>query len=528
VKDKLIVIPIILLLAGLAGITEPLRAQEVVVDTTYGKVSGVPNAKIKTVSFKGIPYAEPPVGDLRWRPPQPVKAWRGVRKADKLSPSCMQNTEKEHLPWTAEFMTSNDLSEDCLYLNVWTPQPTTSAKLPVVVFIHGGGFGGGSGGIAIYDGEQLAATGLVVITINYRVSVFGFLALPELTAESEHHSSGNYGLMDQIAALRWIKENISSFGGDPARVTIWGQSAGAFSVQDLIASPLAAGLFSRAAADSGIGIAGLKPATLADAEAEGVKFAASRQAASLKELRAKPAAELLPKNAVFSGASWAPIVDGWLLPASPNQLSEKGADNDIPVMTGYMANDGLLFADPISKVEDYEQNAKKIYGAMTPEFLKLYPATDVEQAKKMNELSTRDRERASAYVWASQRARNHHAPVYTFFFDRAIPWPQHPEFGAFHTGEIPYFFRNLKLLDRPWEPADFTVSEQASGYLKNFATTGDPNGKSLPQWPAAAGSSGTTMEFGSHTGSIPVAEKDRLDFWVRYFSSTEVANAPVF
>ncbi len=526
--SKVLIVTGILLLVGLTSLTKPLRAQKVVVNTVSGKVSGVASDKTKTVSFKGIPFAAPPVGELRWRAPQPAKPWQDVRKANRLSASCMQVTEKEHLPWTSEFMTQNELSEDCLYLNVWTPRLGTSAKLPVLVFIHGGGFGGGSGGIAIYDGEQLAATGVVVVTINYRVGVFGFLARPDLTSESQHHSSGNYGLMDQIAALRWVNENVSNFGGDPARVTIWGQSAGAFSVQDLIASPLAAGLFSRAVANSGIGVAGLPLMPLADAEATGVKFAASRHATSIKELRAMPAADLLPKTAFFSEERWSPILDGWILPATPDQLSEKGVDNDVPIMTGNMANDGLLFASTISRVADYEQTAQKIYGSMTPEFLKLYPAKDVEEARKMMELSTRDRERASAYVWACQRAKNHHSPVYTYFFDRAIPWPQHPEFGAFHTGEIPYFFRNLKLLDRPYEPADFKVLELASSYLKNFASSGDPNGAGLPQWPAAADGAGLTIEIGSDTGAMPVADKDRLSFWVRFFNSKEAANAPVF
>jgi para-nitrobenzyl esterase len=502
-------------------------ARPAVVHAASGPVAGAPSVDPQVTVFKGIPFAAPPVGDLRWRPPQPVKPWATVLHADHFGASCVQRIVNELLPWTAEFMTHNQVSEDCLFLNIWTPRPATSANLPVVVYIHGGAFSGGAGDIAVYDGTRLAATGLVVVTVNYRLGVFGFLAHPDLTAESDHSSSGNYGLLDQVAALKWIQANIEAFGGDPHRVTIWGQSAGAFSVGDLMASPLAAGVFQRAMADSGLGIAGLPMADLKAAEDAGVKFAALHHATSIKELRAMPAADLLP-GPHDGPLGFAPIVDGWFLPATPQQLSDRGVDNDVPVITGYQANDGLLFAGPVHSPEDYNALAQRQYGDLAADFLRLYAATSADQVKEMLALSGRDRERVSMFLWASRRAANHHQPVFTYFFDRAIPWPQHPEFGAFHTGEIPYFFLNLKALDRPWEPTDFAVAKTASSYLAHFAAAGDPNGAALPVWPRIETDKPETMEIGAETQPMQLADKARLEFWIRYFDSTAGKRAPIF
>ena len=497
------------------------------VQTASGPVAGTSSAQPSVTVFKGIPFAAPPVGDLRWRPPQPVKPWRSVLNADHFGASCMQHVVNEFLPWTAEFMTHNRVSEDCLFLNIWTPGPATTANLPVIVFIHGGAFTGGAGDIAVYDGTNLAATGLVVVTINYRLGVFGFLAHPGLTAESDHHSSGNYGLLDQIAALQWVHANIRAFGGDPQRVTIWGQSAGAFSVGDLIASPLAAGVFQRAMADSGLGYAAFPIPDLKSAEEAGAKFAAAHQAMSMKDLRAIPAADLLP-GPNDSPLRFAPIIDGWVLPATPQQLSDGRADNDVPVITGYQANDGLLFESPLHTTDDYTAFARRQYGDFADEFLRLYPAATLDQAKEMTAVSTRDRDRVSMFLWASRRTATHRQAVFTYFFDRAIPWPQHPEFGAFHTGEIPYFFLNLKALNRPWEPADFALAKTASSYLAHFAAAGDPNGAALPVWPRVTTDEPETMEIGAQTQTMPLADKERLAFWIRFFASPAGQHAPIF
>jgi para-nitrobenzyl esterase len=512
-----------LAIAAIAAGTTVLAAQGLNVRTASGEVAGVKSQQSAVVAFKGIPFAAPPVGDLRWAPPAPEASWKGVRKADALGASCMQNEREEFLPWTREFLAHNQVSEDCLFLNVWTPRVSLSGSLPVLVYIHGGGFTEGSGGVEIYDGERLAQTGLVVVTINYRLGIFGFFAHPELTAESAHHSSGNYALLDQIAALEWVKKNIRAFGGDPARVTIWGQSAGAFSVSDLLASPLATGLFQRAMADSGIGLASLPMQKLEAAEKGGAQFGTAHHAASLKELRALPAADLLKQ-----GPRLGPIVDGWVLPASPQELSARAADNDVPVITGYQANDGALFAPAPKTVADYEANIKRQYGDLAADFEKLYPATTVDEAKEMLNQSIRDRDRVSMFLWASRRAANHHQPVFTYFFTRAVPWPQHPEFGAFHSGELPYFFLNLDHMDRPWQPVDRELAKTSVGYIKNFAKHGDPNGAGLPQWAKAAADTPQTMELGERVGAMPLADKARLDFWLKFFNSPAGATAPPF
>jgi para-nitrobenzyl esterase len=500
-----------------------LPRQIQIVHTRSGDVSGTQNRVTRVLSFKGIPFAEPPIGDLRWRPPVPVNPWKGVRTAVAFGASCMQSPLKEYLPWTAEFLTQNRVNEDCLYLNIWTPKASSNAGLPVIVFIHGGGFGIGGSDIAVYDGENLAATGLVIVTINYRIGPFGFLAHPELTAESEHHSSGNYGLLDQIAAAHWVANNIKGFGGDPHRVTIWGWSAGAVSVNSLLASPLASGLFQQAVADSGIGKIAWPLTDLRTAEQNGSKFMATLHATSLKELRALPAKDLMGSSVAFS-----PVVDGWVLPDTPSVVSGRGTDNDVPIITGYQANDALLFLPPNVTLDAFDQIVKQQYGEFSGEFQKLYPVKNAEEAKQALLLSSRDRDRVSMFLWAGSRAKNHHQPVYTYFFDRGIPWPQHPEFGAFHGSELPYFFLNLDKLDRPWEPVDRNLAKSAAAYLKNFAKTGNPNGPGLGTWTPVVSNDTSTMELGTRIGPMPVADKERLDFWTRYFNSPEALHAPPF
>ena len=502
---------------------------QVSVKTASGTLEG--SAEKGVYAFKGVPYAAPPIGDLRWRSPQPVTGWAGVRKAQEFGPSCMQYKSGERLPWTTEFMVQNKISEDCLYLNIWTPKLNSTAKLPVILFIHGGGYVEGSAAVDVYAGENLAAKGALVVTINYRLGVFGFLAHPELTAESGHHSSGDYAVQDQIAALQWVNQNIAPFGGDPRNITIWGQSAGAGSVANLIASPLAAGLFEHAQGDSGFGIAGLPVTPFNAAEANGVKFAEEHHAGSIKELRAVSAADLIgdPSQASPSaGFRFGPIVEGWILPDTPNNMNEKGSDNDVPVITGYQAGDAALFTPKLESLDAYHQYVQKRYGASASEFEKLYPVRNMEDLKSAISLSGQERDRVSMYLWASARAKSHHTPVYTYYFDRGIPWPQHPEFGAFHTGEIPYFFLNLKVLDRPWERIDSDLAAEVSSYLLNFSKKGDPNGTGLPHWPRINSQEPQTMELGVRSGPMPLADKAKLEFWVNYFNSPSGKNASPF
>ena len=506
-----------------------LACAQTQVQTTAGAIAGSTENGI--FSFKGVPFAMPPVGDLRWRSPQPPASWQGIRKATDFGPSCIQLKAGERLPWTKEFMVQNQISEDCLYLNIWTPKVSTDAKLPVIVFIHGGGFNEGSGAIEVYRGDNLAAKGVVLVTINYRLGVLGFLAHPELTAESEHHASGNYGLSDQIAALKWVNANIAKFGGDPLRVTIWGQSAGAFSVAAMVASPLAAGLFQQSQADSGLGVSSIPMLSLKDAEQAGVKFAQQHHAATIKELRALPAEALVADPSVGATPAsirFSPIIDGWVLPDSPNNMNAKGSDNDVAVITGYQAGDSALFNPTVKSLDEYHQMIQKRYGEMAAEFEKLYPVSNMEEVKAVVALSGQERSRVSGFLWACARLKSHRQPVFTYFFDRGIPWPQHPEFGAFHTGEIPYFFLNLKLIDRPWEQIDFTLANTVSTYLINYATHGDPNGNGVPPWPKIDPSQPQTMELGARTGAMPLASKEKIDFWTRYFNSPISRSAPPF
>jgi len=300
-----------------AALDQPVR-------TESGLVSGVPSSDGAVVSFKGIPYAAPPVGERRWQAPKKAASWQGVRKAEEFGASPIQNIVREMPPWTYEFLTHNEVSEDCLYLNVWTPAKSAKDRLPVYVYIYGGAFQSGSGQVPVYDGEGLARKGVLVVTFNYRVGVLGFLAHPELTKESGYNASGNYGLLDQLAALRWVHENIAAFGGDPDRATIGGQSAGSMAVHFLTASPLAKGLFHRAIAESGgsgIGASGggpmIRMRTLADAEADGAKFATSKGASSLRELRSLSWQKIYELESGAPGMRFRSIVDGYFLPEAP-------------------------------------------------------------------------------------------------------------------------------------------------------------------------------------------------------------------
>ena len=499
------------------------RAQTVRV--AQGALAGTTAAGVS--SFKGIPFAAPPVGDLRWKPPVAAKAWTGVRQARQFGSACMQTLRRDTLPWTREFMVQNDASEDCLFLNVWTPKASGSANLPVLVFIHGGGFSEGSGGIDVYNGANLAKQGVVVVTINYRLGVFGFLAHPALTAESPNHSSGNYGLLDCLEALRWVHANIHAFGGDPRRVTIWGQSAGAFAVGALLASPVAKGSFSGAIADSGLGHAGGVTQPLVDAEKDGVAYAASRNAASLAALRAIPAAELM-KAPPPPGVRFRPAIDGWFLTELPAAAMEDGTGSDVPVITGYQSEDGRSLTRPDGALAAYEKRIHAIYGDKADEALRLYPVINGDSGvAAASEAMSHDRNRVNQWLLATHRAAHNHSATYTYFMDQAIPWPQHPEFGAFHTGELPYAFANLQTLDRPWTDRDREVSRILSGYLVNFTRSGSPDGPSVPAWPRVTGAK-QTMELGLQFKPMPLADPEQEAFWEAFLTSEDAGKSPTF
>ncbi|HVG56133.1 MAG TPA: carboxylesterase family protein [Vicinamibacterales bacterium] len=462
---------VLMCVAAIAMASVLSRAAIDSVRTDSGEVVAGPTSSGVT-AFLGVPYAAPPVGNLRWRPPQPATYRNADWKADQFSPSCIQSQPRSRLPWTEEFMAQGPISENCLYLNVWTAAKNASARLPVMVWIYGGGFTEGSSAIAVYDGSPLARKGVVVVTINYRVGPLGFLAHPELTQESANRSSGNYGLLDQIAALRWVQRNIAGFGGDPAQVTIFGQSAGAISVADLMRSPLSKGLFARAIALSGPGLFGRNAlggnATLQDREKAGLAYAQAKGAPTLAELRALPSTAFVPgSGAGAPTVPSSPVVDGWVLPA------DAPADQ-VPLMVGFVADDLGI-------------------GGTTP----------AEKA------AARERARVSMHLWAADQAKASKR-VYTYFFDRAIPWPEHPEFGAFHSGELPYVFNTLSRLKRPWQPVDQKLADTVSSYVTNFAKKSDPNATGLPQWPAYDPAVYSTMQLGESVGPMDLASRERL------------------
>lgn len=480
-----------------------------------GLVSGVPGRDAATTVFKGIPFAAPPVGDLRWRAPRPVVAWQGVRKAAEFGHSCVQNIVAEHKPWTYEFMTHTDVSEDCLYLNVWTAAKSPREKRPVYVYIHGGANTEGSGAVPVYDGEGLARKGVVVVTVNYRLGVFGFFTHPELTHESDVHASGNYAILDLIAALRWVHANIAAFGGDPSRVTVGGQSAGASNTHTLVASPLAKGLFHRAIAESGSSVGGLglmSARKLADQEPLGVKFAEGKGAKSLADLRKLSAAEIAAPIQGAPPMRFAVVVDGYVLPASPGAMFAQGKQNDVPTLTGCNKHEGGATTTPTTDADAFARQARQRYGEMAEEFLELYPA------EAPNEPAW-DATRTSMYLWAMNRAKSAKTPAYTYFWDHTLPGPDAARYGAFHTSEVPYVMNTLYMSDRPFTAEDRKIADLVSSYWANFIATGNPNGKGLPHWPAVGEQPGMTMEIGDKNAPIPVAGSPaKLAFFEKYFA----------
>jgi len=470
------------------------------------------------MAFKGIPYAAPPVLDRRWKAPGPVAEWEGVRTADKFGASCIQNIVQERKPWTFEFMTHGEISEDCLYANIWTAAKSPKERRPVFVYIYGGGFSEGSGAVPVYDGEGLARKGLVAVTFNYRVGVLGFLAHPALSKESRSGTSGNYGLLDQIAMLRWVRDNIAAFGGDPNRVTIAGQSAGGMSVHSLIASPLAKGLFHRAIVQSGgssVGGGGIamRSRRLTDAEVDGTRFAESKGAKTIADLRTmswQKLMEQVPGAGPGTGGPpllrFAPIVDGYVLPAAAREIVAQGGQNDVPTLTG--ANTGELGGlirpqDPVT-LDSFVKRARQQYGAAAEELLRLYPAETDEQAAAAQAESSRDQALVSMYLWARERAKTARTKAYTYLWDHALPGPDAARFGAFHSSEVPYVLNTLYTSDRPFTEADRKIAEMMSSYWANFAAAGDPNGRGLPRWDPV-GDRREVMEVGDKTGPVPLA-----------------------
>jgi len=477
-----------------------------------GLILGTPGADATVTQFLGIPFAAPPVGELRWRPPEAPASWPGVRKADRFSATCMQNVggERPNRPWTIEFNAHGFQSEDCLYLNIWTAAESADEKRPVLVYVHGGGNREGSSDIPIYIGEGLATKGLVVVSINYRLNVMGFLAHPELTRESGYNESGNYGLMDQQAALRWVQQNIAAFGGDPAKVTVAGQSAGAGDMHFLTISPAAKGLFrgliaqtgSRSWHDPGLPHP-LTWQTLAAAERDGAAFAESLGAETLADLRAMSWHQLAATNlrSIQSRA----VVGGPLFPESFSETFSKGNQNDVAFLTGINLDEHGAEPNPDVDVAGFRETVQRIYGDMADEAFELYPVESDADAPAAQNAVFRDFERTSMYLWALDRNKTAKTKVFTYYWTHPMPGPEIDRWGAFHCSEIPYFLNTLNKSPRPFEAIDHQIAEAMSAYYVNFVTTLDPNGGDLSLWAAVDSGGSVTMELGGHFGPLHVA-----------------------
>jgi len=475
------------------------------VNTSQGMISGTASEDGVVKIFMGIPFAEPPLGELRWKAPIAASPWQGILPCVQPPASATQNKPQPFFCWSKEFLIPDEpISEDCLYLNVWTPAKTNQDKLPVMVWIHGGGFSGGSGTVPLYDGEALARKGIVYVSINYRLGILGFLAHPELSAESEQQISGNYGLLDQIAALKWVKENIAAFGGDPEQVTIAGQSAGAFSVNMLVVSPLAKGLFSGAIAQSG-GMFGINLSlgkTLQAAEESG-KQLTDNLGVSIAEMRLIPADSLLKIPGFYSIT-----VDNVVVPPVRETFAE-GKQNDVPLISGWNADDGVSFAPPVNK-QKYQEMIKLQYGKQAAEFLQVFSANTDEEAFQSQKLSTSLFFGWNNYIWANLQAKTGKSKAFLYYFTH-VP-PGEPNYGAFHSAEFGYALHTLNKWDRPFTDTDYQLEEIMSSYWVNFTKTGNPNGEGLPEWPAFNEKTPELILFGDEVTATPLPFRKQLYF----------------
>lgn len=453
--------------------------------------------------YKGIPFAAPPVGELRWRAPQPVIGWDGVKQTTRFAPAPMQGGNPP-----------SGKSEDCLYLNIWSPAKTAADRIPVMVYIYGGGFSGGYTSDPWISGEKLAGKGVVLVSIAYRVNQFGFLAHRELSAESPDNVSGNYGLLDQIAALRWVQQNIAAFGGNPDRVTIFGESAGAISVSMLCASPLAKGLFAGAISQSGGSFGPTRPTTypgenmktLTQAEKEGELYLQKAGVKSIGELRKIGAADL-PSGWAMPGG-W-PIVDGYVISDDQYRLYETGNYNNVPVLIGYNSDEGASFTW-IKSVDEFVAGTKTRYGKFADSLLQAYPPDSGKIGRSARNLARDAAFGWQTWAWARLQSRTGQSPVFFYYFDQHPDYPIGSDrygYGSPHAQDVSYVFQHLDPANTDLTQADFELSETLATYWTNFAKYGNPNGNTVPDWPAFSETNPVLMYFGPtpHTGPVPDA-----------------------
>lgn len=492
-RVALLLLSLLTLIVSAAEPPAPVRVAQ-------GLVQGVAESGLTV--YRGIPFAAPPVGDLRWRPPQPAPAWDGVRAARSFAPDPYQGDGK------------GAVGEDCLYLNVWTPARSVGDRIPVLVWIYGGGFSFGSTSTPTHNGEHLARKGVVLVSLNYRVGPLGFLAHPELSAESPRKVSGNYGLLDLISGLQWVRQNIAAFGGDPAQVTIFGESAGGIAVSMLCASPEARGLFRGAISQSGGSFGPPRLTTypgenmkrLGDAEQSGQAYAKRAGASSLAELR-KLSPDKLPAG-FGSGAAW-PIIDGWLIPDDQYKLYAAGKFNDVAILVGYNSDEGLSFSREKTAAE-FIANVEKRYGPFAVRLLAAYPVGTNAVPRSARDLMRDVAFGWHTWSWARLQARNGKSKVFGYYFDRhperAADSPQ-ADHGTPHGVDVPYVFQTLDRNRPDVTAVDLEISEALATYWTRFARFGDPNGEGLPAWPAFTETDRRFMYFQQqpHPGPVPGA-----------------------
>lgn len=491
-------------IAGTNAQTTKLQAE--VIETTAGPVQGTEEGAVAI--YKGIPFARPPVGDLRWREPQPPMPWSGIRSADRFPPACPQHgSYPKDAPPEAT-------SEDCLYLNIWKPLGAAEERLPVMLWIHGGSLSNGSASAPLYNGDQLARHGVIVVTANYRLGVLGFLAHPELTKESGHKGSGNYGLMDQIATLTWIQRNISAFGGDPDNVTVFGQSSGAISISTLASSPLAKNLFHRAIGQSGGLFEPMEFANnlkLEGAELAGQSFMARANTNSLEELRSKSVSDLLdlPFNANI-------IVDGHVLPRTPYDAHLRNEHSRVPVLIGYTADEGQEFiADRTITTTNFTEELERHFPGFMVRLTAPDPGATDQEARSSALAFERDmRFGWSMWAWARLASREGDAGAWLYQFIPPIPYPaESPQagWGAAHGSDIPFVFGHLDQRPWAWTPEDRRLSSMMTAYWTNFARSGNPNGQGLPEWPRFSSENPVAMQLGEVVAPALLRTEGTLD-----------------
>ncbi len=503
-------------MAASAALPEQVRVEG-------GIVQGAANSDATVQSFKGIPFAAPPVGELRWKAPQPVKPWGGVHMATEFGQHCMQNNVFGDMVFR-----DKGQSEDCLYLNVWTPAKSEKDRLPVLVYVYGGGFVAGAASEARYDGENLAKKGVIVVSMNYRLMTFGFFSHPDLTRESGHHASGNYGLLDQVAAVEWVRKNIKAFGGDPDKITVGGESAGSFSVSALMASPLSRKLLHGAIGESGAfftsGAGTLAASPLAESEKAGVKFAKSMGADSIAALRARSADDILKASPKGEDGSFQPNIDGYFLPEEVSLIFKEGKQSHIPLLAGWNADEAKIWFRMNHKVTvaQFTEQARKTFGDKSGEFLKLYPAaTDTEAQRSAEDYTDDEFIVYSTWAWLQAQSKTGKSPLYCYNFDQIRPVtadskiPQ-SAMGAVHASELEYVFQALASLNVSIRDQDTKAADTISSYFANFVKTGDPNGSGLPKWPVYAPQDYPTMHIAAESHVSPELHRARWEFLNSY------------